>query len=103
MGISFVSAFMRPQGEQATLSDVADQIEHVCQVTGSAAYVGLGSDFDGTNLLPKGLEDATRLPYLTAELLRRGFREEDLAAFLGGNYLRVFRAVLKEEATTDGH
>jgi len=91
-GISFVASFMGK--ESATLTTVADHIDHVCQLLGNADHVGLGSDFDGAEV-PPGLEDVTRLPYLTAELLRRGYREADLAKLLGGNYLRVFRQVLR--------
>lgn len=91
-GISFVASFMGK--ETAALSTVADHIDHVCQLLGSADHVGLGSDFDGATT-PPGLEDVTRLPHLTAELLRRGYGEADLAKLLGGNYLRVFRQVLR--------
>ncbi|MFO7173475.1 MAG: dipeptidase [Bacillota bacterium] len=93
-GISFVRAFMGEPG-QVTVETVADHIDHVCQLLGTSAHVGLGSDFDGTGELPLGLEGAQALPRLTAELLRRGYREPDLAAILGGNYLRVFRQVLR--------
>ncbi|MDO8629513.1 MAG: membrane dipeptidase, partial [Phycisphaerales bacterium] len=50
---------------------------------------GIGSDFDGVGALPKGMEDCSNLPQLTAALLRRGFSENDLAKVLGGNLLRV--------------
>lgn len=99
-GISLVNLFMAPPGgPRCTLAQVADQVEHVCHVVGSAAHVALGTDFDGTLTLPEGLESVLALPRLTAELLRRGWAEADLVQFLGGNYLRVFRAVLGEEAT----
>lgn len=96
MGISFVNAFMVPPGQRATVQTVADHIDHVCQVTGSSRHVALGSDYDGTDTVPAGLDHVGLLPNLTAELMRRGYREEDLAQILGGNYLRVFRQVLKE-------
>ena len=75
------------------MTTVADHIDHVCQLLGNADHVGLGSDFDGATP-PPGLEDVTCLPRLTAELMRRGYGEEDLVKILGGNYLRVFRQVL---------
>lgn len=90
-GISFVSTFMNK--ETATLSTVADHIDHVVQLLGNCEHVAYGSDFDGCTP-PPGLEDVTRLPHLTAELLRRGYGEQDLARILGGNYLRVFEQVL---------
>lgn len=91
MGISFVKGFM--DEAIASLTTVADHIDHVVQLLGSADYVAYGSDLDGTTL-PPGLEDVTRVPALTAELLKRGYSEEDMAKILGGNYLRVFSQVL---------
>ena len=72
----------------ATLSDVADHIDHMVDVAG-IDHVGIGSDFDGVFDLPDGLEDATRLPWLTYELLNRGYTEGELYKLLGGNTLRV--------------
>lgn len=91
-GISFVNSFMNK--ETATLKTVADHIDHVCQVVGSADLAAYGSDLDGCTP-PPGLEDVTRLPALTAELLSRGYSEADIAKILGGNYLRVFEQVLR--------
>lgn len=91
-GISFVNAFMNK--ETATLGTVADHIDHVCQLLGSADYVAYGSDLDGCTP-PPGLENVTKLPHLTAELLSRGYSESDMAKILGGNYLRVFEQVLR--------
>lgn len=90
-GISFVDSFMGKQ--TASLRRVADHIDHVVQLLGSSHNVAYGSDFDGCHP-PAGLEDVTRLPDLTAELLRRGYTENDMARILGGNYLRVFEQVL---------
>jgi membrane dipeptidase len=73
---------------KATVSDVVDHIEHAIRVAG-IDHVGLGSDFDGVFSLPTGLEDATRLPFITYELLRRGYSEGDVRKVLGGNTLRV--------------
>lgn len=94
-GISYVNAFMCPEGQQSTVATVADHFDHVCQLLGNADHVALGSDWDGTRTVPTGLEDVGGLPNLTAELLRRGYGEGDLEKILGGNYLRVFRQVLK--------
>jgi membrane dipeptidase len=77
--------------ETATLLDVVDHIEHVASVAG-VDHVGLGSDFDGVELLPEGLEDVSRFPAITAELLRRGWTEPDVRKVLGDNALRVLRA-----------
>jgi membrane dipeptidase len=73
---------------------VADHIDHVVQLLGSADHVAYGSDLDGCTP-PPGLEDVTRLPDLTAELLSRGYGEADMEKILGGNFLRVFTQVLK--------
>ena len=53
----------------------------------------MGSDFDGVDSIPRGLEDASKLPDLVRELARRGYSEEDLEKILGGNVLRVMRQV----------
>jgi membrane dipeptidase len=54
-------------------------------------HVGLGSDFDGISVVPRGLEDVSKFPELTVVLLERGYSEEELRKILGGNLLRVFR------------
>jgi membrane dipeptidase len=74
---------------RASLSDVADHIEHVRKIAG-VDHVGIGSDFDGTgNDLPVGLEDVSRFPALFAELSRRGWTEADLRKLAGENFLRA--------------
>jgi membrane dipeptidase len=75
---------------RATLGQVADHIEHVRQVAG-VDHVGLGSDFDGTDDVPDGLADVSCFPALVAELLGRGWSEQDCARLAGGNVLRVMR------------
>lgn len=69
-----------------------DHIEHVIKVGGAGA-AGLGSDFDGIEDPPEGLDDVSRLPRLTEELLRRGHSEDTVRKFLGGNFLRAFARV----------
>lgn len=76
----------------ATLSDVVDHIDHIAQVAG-VDHVGLGSDFDGVFDLPSGLQDVSRLPWITYELLKRGYSEADLYRILGGNMIRVMKDV----------
>jgi membrane dipeptidase len=72
----------------ASVADVADHVEHVAQVAGHD-HVGIGGDFDGTHFVPIGLEDVSCYPNLFAELLRRGWTEEHLAALANGNIRRV--------------
>ena len=81
----------------ATLDDVLDHIDHAVQVAG-VRHVGLGSDFDGVFDLPAGLEDVTRLPWITHGLLRRGYSEAAIYRILGGNTLRVLDAAEKTAA-----
>ena len=54
-------------------------------------HIGIGGDYDGNEEWPVGLEDVSRYPYLFAELIRRGWRDADLARLAGGNLLRAFR------------
>ena len=75
---------------KATLAMVADHIDHLRQVAG-ADHVGIGSDFDGIDVTPVGLEDVSTYPRLTAELLRRGWSDDDIKKLLGLNVLRVVR------------
>ena len=75
---------------RATLSKVADHIEHVRSVAGME-HVGIGGDFDGTTEVTEGLEDVGTYPALFAELLRRGWSESDCRALAGANILRVLR------------
>jgi membrane dipeptidase len=75
----------------ATLAQVADHIDHVRRVAG-IDHVGLGSDFDGIEAGPAGLEDVSKFPALAAELLRRGYPETDVEKIMGLNVLRVMRA-----------
>ncbi|MEO6811448.1 MAG: dipeptidase [Isosphaeraceae bacterium] len=76
---------------RGTLADVADHIDHLVKTAG-IDHVGIGSDFDGINASPVGLEDVSCFPRLTEELLKRDYSEEDVHKILGGNVLRVFRA-----------
>lgn len=74
----------------ATLAQVADHIDHIRKVAG-VDNVGLGSDFDGIDEVPEGLEDVSKFPDLIAELLRRGWTETDVKKMAGLNTLRVLR------------
>lgn len=77
---------------RATLSQVANHIDHIREVAG-IDHIGLGSDFDGITSVPKGLEDVSKFIDLTRELLARGYGDEDVQKILGKNVLRVMRAV----------
>ncbi len=82
---------------RATVSDIADHIDRIREKAG-INHIGIGSDYDGITSVPEGLEDVSKYPVLTAELLRREYSEEDILKILGGNILRLMRAV--ENAAT---
>ena len=73
---------------------MVDHIEHIIKVAG-IDHVGLGSDFDGIDSAPEQLEDVSNYPLITQELLNRGYKKEQILKVLGGNFMRVFRAVEK--------
>ena len=82
---------------RATVADAADHIDHIRQIAG-IDHIGLGGDFDGITSVPEGLEDVSKYPNLTAELLRRGYKDDDVKKILGQNVLRVMREVEKTAA-----
>lgn len=75
---------------RSTLEQVADHIDYIRDLIG-VEHIGIGSDYDGITTVPKGLEDVTKFPYLFAELLRRGYSENELKKIAGLNVLRVMR------------
>jgi len=83
---------------RATIADTADHIDHIKKIAG-IDHIGFGGDFDGITSVVEGLEDVSKYPALTAELLRRGYRDEEIKKILGLNILRVMRAVEKVSAT----
>jgi membrane dipeptidase len=75
---------------KATIGDVADHVEHARRVAG-VDHVGIGGDYDGNDEWPVGMEDVSSYPLLFAELIRRGWSDQDLAKLSRGNILRVMR------------
>jgi membrane dipeptidase len=87
---SFLDRIPRPP-----LSLLIDHIDHIAKVAG-VDHVGLGSDFDGVfGQLPERIDSPADFPKITAALMRRGYSAEDCRKILGGNLLRVMRAVEK--------
>jgi membrane dipeptidase len=84
-----------------TAATVADHIEHVAKVAGHD-HVGIGGDFDGIDATPADLRGVQDYPNLFAELIRRGWSDEDLAKLAGGNVLRVLRQAEKVAASMAG-
>ena len=83
--------------EMVTLEDVAAAIDHVCQVVGDAVHVGLGSDLDGgfgAEAAPAGVETVADLAKIAGILAEHGYADQDVAAVMSENWLRVLRASL---------
>lgn len=78
--------YMRPP-----LSTLIQHIEYVIKLVG-VDYVGLGSDFDGIEFTPLGLDDVSKYPLITKALLEKGYSKKDVTKILGGNLLRVLKA-----------
>jgi membrane dipeptidase len=79
------------------ISTVIAVIDHVCQVTGSARHVGIGTDFDGgfgAGQIPAEIDTVADLHKIGPLLAARGYTPEDITAILGGNFLRILRAAL---------
>ena len=70
---------------------IVDHIDHAVKLAG-VDHVGLGSDFDGATM-PVGMDDTSKVPKITEEMLRRGYRPQDVRKILGENTLRVMRDV----------
>jgi membrane dipeptidase len=84
---------------RATISDVADHIDHIRKVAG-IDHIGIGADFYRAqpDEMVEGLGDVSRYPYLFAELLRRGYSDEDVLKIAGRNHLRAMRQMEKVAA-----
>jgi membrane dipeptidase len=78
--------------QNSTLEHVVEHIMHIGNLIGYD-YVGLGSDFDGIQTTPEGLDDVSKFPDLVAEMLRKGVSDKDASKVVGGNILRVWRDV----------
>ena len=93
MGMNFAPSFVDENKDHATLERVLDHVDHVVKTVG-VGHVGLGSDFDGIDSTPKGLENVTKMPCFTEGLLKRGYSEDEVLKILGENFLRVFGKVI---------
>jgi membrane dipeptidase len=84
--------------EPTPFSMIVDHIDHIKKVAGPD-HVGLGADWDGVSYLPEGMEDCSKLPAITAELVERGYSDQDIIKILGGNILRVMEEVERVAAS----
>jgi membrane dipeptidase len=91
MQINFYCTHINQAG-RAALADVVAHIDHAVKV-GGIETVGIGSDYDGIECAPQGLEDVSKFPNLTRALLEKGYSEADIRKIYGENLLRVMRAV----------
>ena len=79
------------QALRPPLSMLIDHIDHIVKIAG-INHVGLGSDFDGIESAPLGLDDVTNMPLITEALMQRGYSRRAIKKILGGNFIRVFKA-----------
>lgn len=87
------------QASRATLATVADHIDHIAQLLGTARHCGLGSDLDGgfgAEQAPRDLNTIADLPRLAPILRQRGYSDSDLAGIFAGNWLRLFGSTWKD-------
>lgn len=103
MGVVLTNNFLTNGWDKRTrlpFHIIADAIDYVCQITGSAAHVGIGSDFDGgfgLESIPEGLDTVGDLMLIAGSLRERGYSEADIEAVMSGNMLRKLRAALPED------
>lgn len=90
--VNFFPVFASPNPDLVDVAYIADEIEYIANKT-SRDHVGIGSDYDGIESVPKGLEDVSKYPYLFAELIKRGWSKNDLSNLAGGNLLRAMRGM----------
>jgi len=86
-----------PEALKMTPGEWVEVVDRAIRLVGED-HVALGSDFDGGPTLPRGMRDVRDLPLITEAMLQRGYSEERIRKFLGGNLLRVFRQVTGKRA-----
>lgn len=77
-----------------SIDKVIEHIDHIANV-GGIDCVGIGSDYDGMGPAPIGLEDVSKLPNIARKLSERGYKDDDIAKIMGGNFLRLFNEICK--------
>lgn len=93
VGINFYTHFLN-NTEKASIEDVIKHLEHICSVTGED-HVGLGTDYDGIETAPDGLESTHLLPELFNRLAQLNYSSSFIEKFAGLNYMRVIKQILK--------
>lgn len=85
-----------PKSMDASLKQIIDNIDHICQLAGNATQVGIGSDLDGGFGLeqsPHDLDTIADLQKIPKMLEARGYSEKDIEGIMNGNFLRFIRSV----------
>jgi membrane dipeptidase len=107
IGINFYDKFLLPPGEygtrRATLADVARHIQHVCDLAGNAACVGLGTDMDGglgREQIPQEIKTSADLPRVAQALSAAGFGDAEVTEIMGANWLHFFHRALPRRSAT---
>ena len=77
----------------ASVVQVADHLDYAKKVCGNVLHLGLGADYDGIKAPARGMEDVSTYPVLTAELLKRGYSDDEIIAINGGNVLRCLEKI----------
>lgn len=101
IGIVLANGFLKPGGRtlkkpDVTVADVAAHVDYICQLVGSAAHVGIGSDFDGgfgRENIPAEIDSAADLSLIADALKARGYSDTDVAGVMGGNWVKLLRRV----------
>jgi len=101
IGINLFDKFLLPPEEfgkrRAALGDVVTHVRHICDLTGDAAHVGLGTDMDGgfgRDQIPLQIETSADLPRIAPALSAAGFSDSDVLAVMGENWMRFFNGNL---------
>jgi membrane dipeptidase len=85
-----------PDEIKLTVDGWVDVVDKAIQMVGED-HVALGTDFDGGPTPPRGMRDVSDLPLITDAMVRRGYSDERIRKFLGGNLLRVFRRITEKQ------
>ena len=101
IGVAFDCWMLQPgwivrhsSNAQITIATVVDHIDHICQLAGNSNHVAIGTDLDGgfgQEQSPSDLDTIADLQKLTGLLVERGYSDDDVAAILHGNWLRLLR------------
>ncbi len=95
IGVVFYTAFLSTAAaSKVTIDTVIAHIDYIKNLVG-IDYIAIGADYDGGITAPVGLENVSKMPNLTLALLKRGYTSADVKKILGGNFMRVFKAVCK--------